>query len=741
MITTEITKLQYDIYGLLAERRLKDAFGKLALLVNELQDWVSRDKLNEMETSYRYMIQYMLDGVEDPERKSIYDHLVLSAYVLTDRVSDRLAGQVSPSQYYGWKRYASASRTDISLSSQFDVCDNEINDLSLALLLSEQEQDFSKIQSLKHRIEDTAGNLFMDIWTNYPAVEEDYRSLREALFTDRFPDTFVSLLLSAVLLNLLHRFDEQKLLILLDGYRHSSPEIQMRSLCCALIVMYIYRERLPLLKSLRNRLDALCEEPKFKTDVRNIFLQFIKSQETEKITRKMNEELLPEMMKLGPSLYKKIRQEDLMNDINALEENPEWQEMLDKSGITDKLKELTDLQMEGADVFMSTFSHLKSFPFFQSIQNWFLPFNPDHTALSGVLSGKGGDTFKKMISASALLCNSDKYSFCLSLAQVPESQRDLMMGQFSAENAAVQEMEKEELMKKEISRENISNRYIQDLYRFFKLYIRRTEFTDPFAGHINLLHVSVLNPLLSDSDSLRLIGEYYFRRGYYAEALELFERLSAAYHSDSEIYQKIGFCYQKKGDYANALEAFLKAEIISPDNFWTIRRIATCYRNMKKPEMALSYYHRAEKIQPENLSVQMNIGHCYVEQKDYEEALKYYFKVDYLDPEGGKAWRPIAWCSFLVGKKEQAQRYYEKILDDKPVSLDYFNAGHVEFSLGHIRKAIDYYRRSIELDNGDSAKFLSNFKQDAPDLIASGIAASDMPILLDQLMYGITDFL
>ena len=176
MITTEITKLQYDIYGLLAERRLKDAFGKLALLVNELQDWVSRDKLNEMETSYRYMIQYMLDGVEDPERKSIYDHLVLSAYVLTDRVSDRLAGQVSPSQYYGWKRYASASRTGISLSSQFDVCDNEINDLSLALLLGEQEQDFSKIQSLKHRIEDTAGNLFMDIWTNYPAAEEDYRS-------------------------------------------------------------------------------------------------------------------------------------------------------------------------------------------------------------------------------------------------------------------------------------------------------------------------------------------------------------------------------------------------------------------------------------------------------------------------------------------------------------------------------------------------------------------------------------
>ena len=175
-----------------------------------------------------------------------------------------------------------------------------------------------------------------------------------------------------MLLNLLHRFDEQKLLILLDGYRHSSPEIQMRSLCCALIVMYIYRERLPLLKSLRNRLDALCEEPKFKTDVRNIFLQFIKSQETEKITRKMNEELLPEMMKLSPSLYNKINPTDIDPESGSPDPNPEWQELLEQSGIADKIKELNDLQMEGSDVFLSTFSGLKSFPFFQEVTLYYI---------------------------------------------------------------------------------------------------------------------------------------------------------------------------------------------------------------------------------------------------------------------------------------------------------------------------------------------------------------------------------
>ena len=137
MITTEIEKQRHEIYGLLAERRLKDAFGKLAVLVNELQDWISRDKLNEMEMSYKYMIQYMLDGVEDPERKRIYDHLVVSAYMLTDRVSDELVARVSPSQYYGWRRYVKASRANETLASQCDRCDQALNDLSLASLLSE----------------------------------------------------------------------------------------------------------------------------------------------------------------------------------------------------------------------------------------------------------------------------------------------------------------------------------------------------------------------------------------------------------------------------------------------------------------------------------------------------------------------------------------------------------------------------------------------------------------------------
>jgi len=503
--------------------------------------------------------------------------------------------------------------------------------------------------------------------------------------------------------------------------------------------MYIYKTRIELSPYLLARIEACKENERFCKETRTIFLQLIKSRETERISRKFTEELLPEMMKISPSIYKKMKQDELMNDMNSLDKNPEWQEILEQSGIADKLKELNDLQLEGADVFMSTFSGLKSFPFFKEAANWFRPFNTEYTALNNVFTqGDKDNNFKKLISLSHFLCNSDKYSFCLSLTQVPETQRGMMTSQFNAEGIEMQNIEKDKLsLNADETGKNISNQYLQDLYRFFKLSSFRSEFSDPFSSHIDLFQVSFLQSIFSDDNTLRLIGEFYFRKEYYAEALTMFNKLLQNHRSDSELYQKIGYCLQMSGEYDKALDAYLKAEMIYPDSLWTLRRIASCYRTLKKPEAALEYYLRIEQMKPDNLSIEMNIGHCYFEQENYDEALKYYFKVDYLDPKSTKAWRAIAWCSFLAGKQEQARRYYEKILNNKPTSIDYMNAGHIEFVLKNLNKTVELYRKSIENDKGNKESFLNNFKQDIKYLIQAGISANDIPLLIDQLMYSL----
>lgn len=158
----------------------------------------------------------------------------------------------------------------------------------------------------------------------------DYSALEESLSPARFPSETAVLIVAALMLNLLHRYDEKKLDLLLSAYTSSDDdEVRQRALCSALILLTIYRKRTRLSPVLSAHIEALKEQERFSRDVLNIFLQLIKSRETERISRKFTEELLPEMMKLSPSLYNKINPSDLSAESDSADPNPEWQELLE----------------------------------------------------------------------------------------------------------------------------------------------------------------------------------------------------------------------------------------------------------------------------------------------------------------------------------------------------------------------------------------------------------------------------
>ena len=102
------------------------------------------------------------------------------------------------------------------------------------------------------------------------------------------------------------------------------------------------------------------------------------------------------------------------------------------------------MQIEGSDVFIATFAHLKSFPFFKTLSNWFLPFYPAHSAVVENV-GAGKMALAEVIQHAPYLCNSDKYSFCLSLGALPESQRTMMSAQLEEQEAAINEARQAEL--------------------------------------------------------------------------------------------------------------------------------------------------------------------------------------------------------------------------------------------------------------------------------------------------------
>ena len=732
MLPRKITESQQYIYDALQQCHLQKAFARLRSLSTQLQEWDVDSKLNELETSYRYMIQYMLDGIDDPERAQVHNRLITTTYNITDLICDKLRANSDIALYYTTqKSHRIANKT---LSQLFATLDNSVNELSLGELMSSGES----IMSRRKEVERNAEDFFDKVWTNFPSNSDDYATLREALQPHHLPESVSAMVVSALTLNIVHSFDETKLDILIDTYlHHDSAEVQIRALCGLFITILRYPSRLYLYGNMSSRLSLLLDNEQFMTDMRNIIFQFIRSRDTEKISRKLTEEILPKMMKISPSLYKKIKEDDALNEIESLERNPEWQELLEKSGVTDNIMELNELQMQGADVFMSTFAHLKGFSFFNSLSNWFVPFVTNHSAVCDALgTEEWGKRFADILRSSGFLCNSDKYSFCLSLAHAPIEQRQMMASQFRSENAQMEEDAKAELYKKSRERESISNRYIQDLYRLIKLHPRRGEFYDIFTLPLQeLLLIGRIRPITHDEKLLKALGEYLFKNEYYNDAVQIFDILTHDNFTDSELYQKYAYCHQALSNYEEALELYLKADLIKPNHVWTLRHIAICYRNLKKVNKALEYFLRANEIDPDNLSINLNIGHCYLEQKNYDKALNYYYKVDFLDTKATKARRPIAWCSFLAGKYEQAARWYEKILSDKPTTLDYLNAGHVSWARGNVREAINLYLQSISADGNDTNRFTQNFENDTQELIAAGIKAEDIPIILDHILY------
>lgn len=325
----------------------------------------------------------------------------------------------------------------------------------------------------------------------------------------------------------------------------------------------------------------------------------------------------------------------------------------------------------------------------------------------------------------------------LYMAAAPESQRNMLFQQFDAQREQLQELQSVEAQSVIKMRDNIVNRYIQDLYRFFKLFSRRREFMSIFDTDIKLSDVDCLKPYIGDTPTLSVIAEFYFKNGFYEDAIKYYRNMIANHDADPHVYQKLAFAHQSLGRYHDALKNYSRYELVDNADVWTIKQMAQCYRSLHNHDKAIEYYNKALQLSPQSVILCLNLGHCYLDKGDYANALQQYYKADFMPKAKHRAWRPIAWCSLLTGKHEQAANYYEKIInEDTPSSQDYLNYGHVLQAAGRISDAITQYRKSLNLEKHDEEVFSRLYFDDAKYLVNKlGIPSSDYALLLDAVLH------
>lgn len=735
MESTTIQRRVDSIRTFLKKKEIKNALDELRELVSSQQKWSFSEKLSELDTHYRYMLHYIVEGEKDPERENVYNKLIRDIYALTDDVSEQFLLQDSPMFFYEKSRIQHV-RPPITVDLYAEMLAKQTDTFSFIDLLDEGTEKTDRFRQNHLAQENTIKDLFYTVYVSPRSDVELTASLERFLQNNLVPLPAKGMLLTALTLNVLQRFDAPKVIVLLDACRHPQPELSTRAIVGLIPIFQAFRSLWPYYPECIKRFKLLSDDPVFNRRFMSAITGYIQAHETEKITKKLMEEIIPEMMKLSPIIGKKINLDEWMGESGFDEKNPEWQKIIDESELNDKLQELSDLQMEGADVFHSTFSNMKSYPFFREMSNWFLPFTRHHSSLGSLFTGKEkGSLLLDTMFESHLICDSDKYSFCLSIQMMPDNYRQMLVNQLAGETDEIKKLQAEEQALNPHQKEGtLINQHIRNLYRFFKLYPRRSEFLDIFELPLNYHRIEPFHPVIRLPKNLERVALYYFEKNNFHEAISAYTMLAEEGNGKSETWQKIGYAKQMLGQIQEALDAYLHADLIEENNTWLLNRIAYCYRVLKEPTTALSYYRRLEQFRPDDLSIQLNIGHCYLELKQYNEALNYYFKVELLDTNSPRAWRPIAWCAFLSRKFDVARDYYRRIMEKKPTAHDYLNAGHVALCLGNNKKAVDFYTLSKE-KTGSMDEWKELLKDDTDELKQAGVDLAIFPFILDKMRY------
>lgn len=727
MIVKEIESEKIRLYDAIKERRLFFVFEQLNNLLSFSNSTKLSMRLSSLKTTYSYMLDYMRQGVEDTQQATIYSNLILSLYEIVDEIINELMTTEKYSYIYNNHRlYKSFSETDIRrYATQLKQ-----EQYKFQLLKDSGADNKLVIEQLKI-IEKIQDELFLIIASKFSYSNEEIDIIKELLNCKEYGYISSSMIISALTISCLYSYCEKNIIMLLDTYMSSdNEEVKQRALCGALILIFFHKEKTELSIEIKKRVNLFSENSQFCNDVINQFLQFIRSLETEKISEIFTKEIIPELMKIAPDLQKRVGVDDISEEnlVSLLEKNPEWEKQFEQRGIAEKLKDLNELQLEGSDVLLSTFSSLKVYPFFNKLSNWIRPFTIENSEIYPFL--KEDEKISEMLNNSVFMCSSDRYSLSLTISQFHNQNRDMMFGNIPS-GSDIDDMFKDDLNPKSGVSKNISTQYIQDLYRLFKL--SKFDIPDVFSNHINLLEAKVLAPVFDNDDTIRLLGEFYLNKELYIYAQNYYSILSNKNSSDALLYQKLGYCKQMLKDYDGAIKEYIKADSISED-FWTLHHLALCYRTKGDIDKAIEYYNIALRLKPDSLTLEFQMGNCLLLKERYEDALKHYYKVDYLTEGSKKTWRPIAWCSLMLKKYEQAYSYMEKILDSTPTANDYMNAGHIYFTCKKFKEAYNHYIKCYDINSANDNSFAKNFDEDKKTLLKLGLSEIEIALMRDIVL-------
>lgn len=676
----------------LDERHLGEALELLQELANVLGDWKLLDEVADVNSAYGLLLYYMEQGNNDPAREQQHTNFIATCYNIAEKAAQT--------------ERALVTGTSARMRSISEIL-KDMENLELKNITSEPcEEDANKQVELYTELFNASYDSFL--WNDEAAAQA-----QEVIDSALIAENDKVLMASGLFINCLQAFDARKIIFFADNYSTAtSSMLRIRMLVAVAFTLYTYRNRLFAYPVITSKLKDLCNNPRFTTDMQNLQKLIIESLSTHEVDRKMREEIIPAMLKSHNFNPEKF-------GIDSLEEisesNPEWKNFEQQVG------KLAELEAAGADIYYSTFSTLKRYPFFNNAANWLYPFEENHPGIPKQIRKTGLKGIANALLKSDVLCDSDKYSFCMLTTQMTDGQVNMIISQLpemGGYDTAIAQ-----------TSESTCRNYLRNLFRFFYLYSGKSKPANPFETDMSLLDCNELAEAFKDKTEINKISAYAIKKGKYDMAISFLLLSETKGFADSEVYQELGFCYQKKKSYFDAIAAYEKANALSGDSKWTLQHLAQTNRIVGNYKDALNYYRLLETAKGEDAKIAFRCGECLVHLESYDDAMHEFFKAEYLNPDMTAATRAIAWCSILTDDIKQARKYYDKLLLKEEQGEDLLNAGHAAWIDGDTKAAVELYSRAYaELKREE---FLKRMQSDKEILKTHGISNYDITFMSD----------
>ena len=709
---------------------LEGALGKaLAALENYLLTYSypkEQERLNGIREDYRLMVDYWQRGYQDPQRQMVYLSLLQRASTLATDLTVSDVIRQSPFVLNVYKRSRTA-RQDWSLGALRRDLENYVSEQALLELKPEHTRaDAERLLYENHQ--KLMSDMFDYVWTSHTWSERISEGFADLLLSPTVDVMDQRLLVSAVTLSLLNTFDFWKLRALMNVYSRTADE-QVRQRALAGWALGIDSRQLTVWPEMLTLLQQLTADERCRQELKELQIQFVYCLKADEDSQKIQKEMIPELIK-NNGQFRFTRngieevEEDSIEDILHPELSEQRMEKLEET-----MRQMVDMQRAGSDIYFGGFSQMKRYPFFHDTCNWLMPFNTKHPALREVLAdGKHSRILLGLLRHSPF-CDSDSYSFALSFHQafnhLPKNILELLdRGELSliGEQMTSEEMDKPAFVRR---------KYLQDLYRFFRLFSSRSVFNNPFdissaRSRLFFFCEKMFKETPLSADCVE-VAAFLAKRQYKTAAIKVLKNCMEQYRD--ERYYLTSATLQ---DPESAIHSYNAVLALNPQNEYALKGLARCLFQIHDYQKALDVYEQLLALHPKHHHYLLNKAICLGNLNKYDEALKILYKMNYEHPEEQVVSRVLAWVLVGSGKLEQASKIYVRLMED-PQPDDLLNNGYCKWLSGDIAGAAELFRRYAESSGVEGFNAETEFHREQNLLHRHGISDVEILLMADSL--------